>query len=329
MFHSIKSPQGTTSYLFGTVTLNDKEVISLPLEVKLAFDNAKHCILETDLDFDLKVMKNLTIQWMSRQQKRFYKIEDRTPNNTPFNRYVFPVSPLIPLIPSALKKLMSPFADRLDQGLAYQLLANAKEKNKNITFLESKEKFICISLGLQLDYQAHLEFEAYYERNLAAKGKEALKELEATKNKYLNNVDIDLPIIPCTAPKAVHQFYQALLENRVNDFAASLNNYLQKEESFFIASPAFYLPSITKHLKQYGYEIEAQALSERSYQIADKLEVGKTAELNSQTQTQTTKQNTHFNLFKAPSPTLTSKRLPEQQAEQEDINYQEFKKLGK
>ena len=50
IFYKITTSTGEISYLFGTIQQNDTEFVTLPLEVKRAFEQSTDFLFETDLN---------------------------------------------------------------------------------------------------------------------------------------------------------------------------------------------------------------------------------------------------------------------------------------
>ena len=249
-----------------------KQVITLPLEVKLAFENSTCCFFEADLSLvDQEKIKEAINNWSSKQQPIFHGTFDKkTKIMTLTSEHPKP------FIPQAISLSHAFLATRLCNPLDTQLISEAKNKGKRIIFLESWEKQMSLMYGLQFDFQSHLDFFQY----ASARLKEDIKTFESLKEAYLKqNIEQIKITPPKSAPNIVHQFYQALIDDRDTTLAESIKGFLEQGKGgLFFAVGARHLPGIITKLESADCTMQAVPLSQRYYPISGSIEDGKKVE---------------------------------------------------
>ncbi len=249
MFYEIYSRERRKSYLFGTIHINDKEVTSLPIEVKLAFDNASSIVLEADISDEhsrnhTQIIVNLANNW-----KKVNNLNGRESYST------------TPIFDALLQDLM-PISYKLSNALDLQLLVQAKRKSKNLIFLETSEEQLIKFMGCQFDYKQHLTYVDWKSKKDAT----APYDIEQIKKDYLNGI-IRAVKYDENTPEIVSLYRKALIAERDQRMAESMKTYINKGNAF-IAVGAAHLEGITQKLASEGYTIKTVSLSERIYPIA-------------------------------------------------------------
>ncbi|CAM2881572.1 TraB family [Legionella steigerwaltii] len=270
MLYEIISPNGSKSYLFGTMHVNDEEVITLPLEVKVAFDSSNCCVFEVDTSLvDQEKIKQAIKTWSAKQPPL-------TLNATGDLEIIS--GECKPLIPEALALSIGSHSSRLINPLDLQLISAAKKKDKRVLYLEDWEKQIHLLYGLQFDFVFHYKFYNYITNNLHRT--QTLFNL--SKEAYLKQ-DMKFfkahPQEDRHTPSVVHQYHKELSYDRDPTLAESIKKCLEQELGIiFIAVGIAHLCGIIEILKLAGYTINSIPLGQRLYPIAGSIEDGKKVE---------------------------------------------------
>ncbi|WP_131794822.1 TraB/GumN family protein [Fluoribacter gormanii] len=270
MLYEIISPNGGKSYLFGTMHLNDEDVTTLPLEVKLAFDSSICCIFEADTSLiDHERIKLAIKAWSARQSSLIV-------NGTKDLKIIS--GECKPLIPEALALSIGSNASRFINPLDLQLISAAKTKEKRVFYLEDWEKQLHLLYGLQFNLAFHYKFYNSIVNNL----EQSQTTFNLLKEAYLKQ-DMESIRVHSSGDKNAssefHQYMKALIDNRNPTLAESIIKFLKQELGIlFIAVGVSHLCGIIELLKLAGYTVNEIPLGQRLYPIAGSIEDGKKVE---------------------------------------------------
>jgi uncharacterized protein YbaP (TraB family) len=303
IFYKITARNGGVSYLFGTIHKNDTAFVTLPLEVKKAFEQATDCVFEADLNSSMENPMSifmLAINWQAAQaqyltqipqdyissaKRNFKKIRDKGVKANPA------MAPLLDMMMENIQQvrpleiaqhMMAGNVQQIDpakcvNGLDQQLMRYAKLKNKKTHYLESLEEQFTALHGYKLTVLEQIEFYRFIESELA-KGKKFLG-LEDVEREYQQQ-DIQklkdlLQIFPTTTnvPEPVRRYFDGLSTNRDLKMAEGMKPSLDNGNAF-VAVGAAHLKGITDELQKEGYTIEAVPLGKRYYPIDGTIEDG-------------------------------------------------------
>jgi uncharacterized protein YbaP (TraB family) len=303
IFYKITAPNGRVSSLFGTIHQNDEAYVTLPLEVKRAFEQATDCVFEADIVSFLEnpiSMFTLAGNWIASQaqylnqipkdyilsaKRNFKIIRDKRVKENP------DMAPLLDMMMENIKQvpplqiaggMMAGNARQIDtarsiNGLDQQLIKYAKLKNKKTGYLESPEDQLIALQGYNLNILEQIELYRFIESELA-KGKK-FPNLEDTERAYqqqdIQKLSDVLRVFPTTSsvPESVRRYYDGLGINRDLKMAERMKSYLDKGNAF-VAVGAGHLKEVTDKLQTEGYTIEAVSLGKRYYPIEGTIEDG-------------------------------------------------------
>lgn len=266
IFYEIIAPNGQKSYLLGTIHLSDKQLVTMPLEVKTAFVNARICVFEINTNITYEEhqkgehIKKIWLQ-SAKEQGMTKEEEIRFQESTPMilaHRFL-------------VKKEGTTSAEKHGNNfLDGMLLAQAKENNKELFYLETFEKQLTGLFGYNFPYRDHLQF-YNFAKDHVENGTTQLPGIKALKELYLsqNIQEIARNTSPSFAenqPDIVTQYFKNIFENRDITLADALEIPLVKGNAF-VALGAAHLPGVTKHLKLKGYAVNPIELSDRVYSI--------------------------------------------------------------
>ncbi|MBA3537903.1 MAG: TraB/GumN family protein [Tatlockia sp.] len=264
MFYEIISPEGLKSYLLGTLHVKDEEIVTLPLEVKRAFDNADHYVFESD-SCDLITLHSeastLILEW---------KLANQYLTDPPGM-----AEPLIALCecPSLFKAPSSKQREELDSQLFYE----AQRRGQRVDFLETHRQILKVLLGYQFTYPLHVNFYEWKEKNINRFQNMALAHLAKLKSAYLNN---DLQTLTSLwksklesqdAPTIVDMYFKSISYERDITLTESMKPFIKEGGVFFVVG-AGHLPGITQKLAEEGYTVNSIPLSQRLYPISGSIE---------------------------------------------------------
>lgn len=248
MFFEIISPSGTKSYLLGTMHINDKEIVSLPLEIKKAFDNASIVVFEIDASqVNMDLFNDYSKEWMK--------------------KYHTEKSPLIFDITQAIVK-----ADpkRFENSLDKQLLNESKQRRKQIGFLENVDDLIKNLMGYNLDEFEHAIYYELMVANHRLENKNIIASLNILKGHYLAinlNALSEHEALSVDAPEIAYKYNKSLISDWDSVQAEAMKVFMEQENAFF-AVGAMHLLGITNKLKAEGYLVTQIPLGERVYSIS-------------------------------------------------------------
>lgn len=295
ILYKITTQDGKVSHLFGTIHKNDEAFVTLPLEVKKAFEQASDCVFEVDIsmvDSIVWLVKN----WFDDQanylgqvcndkdyclsaRKNYKKIYDESvkadPNSAdPFD-LAFAMQNIELVSPLFIAQAIMIGSEQIDlkklvNGLDQQLESEAKLKKKKIAYLEPLERQYVALSGCHLNILEQIEVYRFIESEFA-KGRKfpSLKDIEREyQQQNIQKLKDLLQVFPTAAnvPGPVRRYFDGLSINRDLIMAEKMTPYLNSGNAF-VAVGAAHLKGITDKLQTEGYTIEAVSLGKRHYSI--------------------------------------------------------------
>jgi len=291
IFYEIIATNGKKSYLFGTFhSSRDKKIVTLPFEVKKAFDSCSCFISESDgSECDTMDITRLFLEWGNVQIQHRYlpkSLPEHYIRNLaeqlsgtcfaffPESNKLFSIPPVF--ITSRMAGQEESTNISKDKNLYFldqQLQDASKLLNKPMFFLESPKEALIAGYGLDLNYQDHLAIYDYYisqpqpstetvnlERMYLDEDIEGARNLETI---YLKD-----------APDVVKRYnVEIMIDNRDDIWSSRMYPYLQ-DGNAFIAVGNLHLKGIIKRLTEKGLEIRPISLSTRLYPITGSSIVG-------------------------------------------------------
>ena len=246
MFFEIISPTGKKNFLLGTLHLNDREIVSLPLEVKNAFDNASRVVIEADLTQPSKLLDCIS-GWMKKNHSKGYP----------------------PMLKSIIKNINAD-PERFENSLDRQLLDEAKRREKKLGFLESLEEQMRVIIGDPFDEFEQTIYYNWLNDNHGLDIEMIKTSFEELKKNYLANNLYALSEypLPLSAPQIAYQYTNSLLADRDIIQAEAMKPFMEEGNVFFAVGAA-HLMGIINKLKSEGYTVNLIPLGERIYSIAN------------------------------------------------------------
>lgn len=303
IFYKITAPNGRVSYLFGTIHKNDEAFVTLPLEVKRAFEQATDCIFEADVNSLMEnpmSMFTLAGKWLAAQAqyltqvpqdyissaKRNFKTKrDKEVKENPDMAFLLDmmmanIQQIPPL--QLAQGMMAGNAQQIDpakliNGLDQQLMRYAKLKNKKINYLESPEEQLIALHGYNLNVLEQIEIYRFVELELA-KGRKfpGPEDLEREYQRQdIQKLRELAPGFPTTTnvPEPVRRYVDGIIAKRDLKMAEGMKSYLDNGNAF-VAVGAAHLKGVTDKLQAEAYTIEAVPLGKRYYPIDGTIEDG-------------------------------------------------------
>ncbi|MBN9230902.1 MAG: TraB/GumN family protein [Legionella sp.] len=303
IFFKITAPNGEVSYLFGVLHKGDTEDVTLPLEVKKAFEQATTCVFEVDtvsLMNDPIITSELTLEWQNAQtpylsripqdyiysiRRNYIKTLDKQMKESPGLSFLLDkiTENLVKLPPiQFVQEMMARDAEPVDSaklinGLDILLMKYATLKNKKTVYLESHEEQLSAGYGYKLNILEQIVLYRFIESELA-KGRKfsSLKELEhAYHQQDIQKLQDMFRVFPDTmdVPVPVRRYFDELSVSRDIIMAERMKPSLDNGNAF-VAVGACHLKGITDKLKMEGYTIESVSLGKRHYPIEGSIEDG-------------------------------------------------------
>ena len=294
ILYKITTPDGRISHLFGTIHLNDEAYVTLPLEVKHAFEQATDCVFEMNISFSdtthekLRTLEKTWIDsntpflsqipqdYISSAAKTLETAYNKTHNTAGAAGLSILMQQILQIPPIRVTELKTaenqrePVKDLPRDALDAQLQLNAKWSGKRIGYLESLEEQVTATTGYHLNILEQIEFYRFITSELD-KGRR-FPTMEDTERAYQQQ-DIqkmqDMQRVfstTSTVPEPVRRYYDGCTIARDLKMAERMKPYLNNGNAF-VAVGAAHLKGITDQLQTEGYTIEAVALGKRRYPI--------------------------------------------------------------
>lgn len=303
IFFKITAPNGEVSYLFGVLHKGDTEDVTLPLEVKKAFEQATNCVFEADTVSFMNnpmITSTLALGWQKAQAQYLFRIPqdyissvkrnckktlDKQMKENPELSILLDMmmDSMVQLPPIQFaQQMMAGDAEPVDRakvnnGLDIQLMKYATFKNKKTVYLESPEEQLTTGYGYKFNILEQIELYRFVESELI-KGRKfsGMKELEhAYHQQDIQKLQDMLRIFPDTmdVPKPVRRYFDELSVERDIIMAERMKPNLDNGNAF-VAVGACHLKGITDKLQMEGYTVEAVSLGKRHYPIEGSMEDG-------------------------------------------------------
>lgn len=249
MFFEIISPTGNKNYLLGTVHFNDKEIVTLPLEVKNAFDNASRVVIEADLAQAEEAFLHWIMKWMKNNQ----------------------IISAPPMFISFLEVKQALDPRRFEKSLDQLLIDECKLKGKPLGFLEVVDEQVKAVIGYSFNKYEQASYYQWLKDNGLLDVEYINKQSEKLKTYYLaNNLDAIAEVLslPLNAPEIAYKFNKSMFADRDIIQAEAMKQFMEEGNVFF-AVGALHLIGIIDKLKAEGYTVNPISLSQRMYPISD------------------------------------------------------------
>jgi uncharacterized protein YbaP (TraB family) len=246
MFFEIISPTGNKNYLLGTLHFNDKEIVSLPLEVKNAFDNASRVVIEADFT-QTSTSLGCISEWMQHNHTEEY-----------------------PPMFKSLIKIVNADQKRFENSFDMQLMDEAKRREKKLGFLETAEEQVRVVIGYAFDEFEQTIYYNWLNDNHGLDIENIKISFENLKKNYLaNNLNaISENTLSLSAPEIAYKYTNSIFANRDIIQAEAMKPFMEEGNVFF-AVGAGHLIGITNKLKAEGYTVNLIPLGKRIYSIAN------------------------------------------------------------
>lgn len=290
IFYEIIAPNGNKSYLFGTYHSGDIRVISLPSEIKQAFDEATVFITESDFTEIKHAEFNQNYQALLKEHKEYLSslasqefkqdlqkaLKIHYPNRETLSQkeqleVLQAQTSMLPMHVALLLMQDPHEKDKSDSDfLDFRLLCSALDNQKKVIYLE--EANTGIAKGMNLTYAEHLEYYHFVTQHLAVCRAQQLTR-QAMIEAYLSgNIEIfDKDIAKLDdAPEAVKKVRRELIEERDKIMANNMQPHLNTEQAF-VAVGAAHLTGIIEQLHDKGYEVRNVPLSKKQYGITERM----------------------------------------------------------
>lgn len=175
IFYKVTAPNGKQSHLFGTMHVNDEDIVSLPIEIKRVFMHAKTCIFEAPLqneEKDLEILASLILSYSMKNDTHEHTnlialmmAESYLSVFTAFENFdqheikslAKRVSPIL-LSQLLLLPLQLSDPSRLINGLDRQMINEVDSNKQNLVFLETLEDQMKGLMGYQFSWDEQLDY---------------------------------------------------------------------------------------------------------------------------------------------------------------------------
>lgn len=288
ILYRIKTADGKESHLFGTVQSDDEAILTLPFQVKTAFDNASCCVFESfelsdpqsiqkiiteyginwdldKIDFANEQLKTEYINSATVQLKSLYPhesnfaISKRVNNTFPLEIYFRAINQHAPSKNTAT--------------LSNQLLEASTNHNKLTICVGPTEELVLATYGLNFNPIEQIEI---YNFLLSTDSPDQVPSLLKTfyLRDNLNILNDYAKLIKTQADQdVVSQYFSNILDETQTTILKGIVRL--NSDSTFIAVSATYVENIAKNLSEQGYLVEPIGLTQRTYPIAGSLDDGK------------------------------------------------------
>lgn len=254
----ITSPQGKTSYLFGTIHVDDPAVINLPLPVTSAFNRCRSLTLELLPDPAL-AQQSLTAM-LFQDNRTLASVAGSTVARRATEAMVargMPEQMVMHMKPWAVMMTLSVPENKTGQFLDFRLHEQAQARGMNTHALETYAEQISVFENMSMSEQVHMlkhtldELDAmpgYFQKLKQAWLARDLKAMQAISDEQM----------PVNDPTSV-KLMQGLVDERNRKMLTRLGPRL-KEGRAFIAVGALHLPGehgLITLLRRQGYTVTA------------------------------------------------------------------------
>lgn len=253
----VASPAGKTSYVFGTIHLEDSRVTNLPLQVQRAFDEASRITLE--MTMDPAVLINMSLAMMLTDGRDLQAIVGETlykRSVQAMESYGMPALVVAQMKPWAVATTLITPKPKTGIVLDLKLYQDATSAGKKVDGLETwseqldvfdrmDEKLQVKMLEDTLDHLA--EINTMYQAMLQVYLDRDLGKMVSMNERYMEMSD----------PELSEQFNDRVIVDRNHRMVERMESRL-KEGSAFIAVGALHLPGgegVLNLLSQRGYRI--------------------------------------------------------------------------
>ena len=301
IFWKIVSQDGKVSYLFGTFHTDDLQILTLPREVKQAFDHAKTCAFEYPCYFD--EMKSLQLTLMQDTEFSKWKANEISPTTEQayqaykdkFKEIVIPFikqrnADMLPVqtdyIAEDLSEKHTPIGailyifqrDPSKDFLDKQLIEQASQQDKNIAYLDDDNIHNTLN-GYQLSFKQHMAIFNMFVEDLSSAGSLFGDNCLFSSDGYPNTAEIKAAYLSGSLEQLLDfgkniknpsqtwtRYTQLIGEQRDRLFVKKIQPLLQEGEAF-IAVGAAHLKGMLELLSSQGYHTEPVSLGAREYPI--------------------------------------------------------------
>lgn len=275
---------GKTSYLFGTLHTDDEDIVTLPREVKQAFDNSVRCAFEASPNI---FSSSEHVKSVAERFSKWKKTEVSPANKEEYTAYKYNARQIIAsILPQGQPATIDAWVNektpigllhklyrltRSPNHLDLQLINQALLQKTEIFYLDDPEYLSDVLNGYCFTFEEQMEL--YKERTSLPNNEDnAFMDNGYINAKPLQNIYLsDSPLeklMAAVEPKSAvsRKYHQVLVEQRDEIFVNKLKPQLASGD-IFIAVGALHLPGMLKQLAQEGYTVEAVALSAREHPI--------------------------------------------------------------